>query len=187
MDFVKKISNYLLSLGFEIQPVRVPMNSKEQIKRDMYLIINDKSKTIFNFLNKHFPVKYSKERPDKSIWFIFRDRSGKPIEICVKPESKETIKNMEFLYSDFNFSHYIIDVLLSGIWIPSPLSGNKMLHPSTAATNQNDSFSLDIYLEKDIDFIKILEYNLMKVPSLQSIIRDNKLSNIIYEANSKGF
>lgn len=173
MDFVKKISNYLLSLGFEIQPVRVPMNSKEQIKRDMYLIVNDKSKTIFNFLNKHFPVKYSKERSDKSIWFIFRD-SGKPIEICVRPESKETIKNMEFIYSDFNFSHYTIDVLLSDIWIPSP-------------PNQNDSFSLDIYLEKDIDFIKILEYNLMKVPSLQSIIRDNKLSNIIYEANSKGF
>jgi len=174
MDFVKKISNYLVSLGFEIQPVRVPMNSKEQVKRDMYLIVNDKSKTIFNFLNKHFPVKYSKERPDKSIWFIFRDRSGKPIEICVKPESKETIKNMEFLYSDFNFSHYIIDVFLSDIWTPS-------------FPNQNDSFSLDIYLEEDINFTEIVEYHLMKVPSLQSIIRDNKLSNIIYEANSKGF
>lgn len=83
MDFVKKISNYLLSVGFEVQAVRVPLNSKEQIKMGVYSMINDKSKSIFNFLNNHFPVKYSKERKDKSICFIFRESTGKSIEICV--------------------------------------------------------------------------------------------------------
>lgn len=89
-----------------------------------------------------------------------------------KPKSKETLKNMEFTYSDFDFSHYIIDILFSDSCITSPHI-------------QNDSFSLtldagpNVHLLYPDDFIEILECNLMKFPYLKSIIRDNKLSNII--------
>lgn len=163
MKEITKIIDYLTSIGFTKQPVRIPLNTKETIKRDFYIVVKDKSNLIFKLLNKVFPIKYSIERPDKSEWFKYEGESIL-IEINVRPESKETIKNMFFSYSNFNFSHLIIDVYLN--------------FGKTSASSPSP-YSFDIYLESTDDFIEIMEYNLMEVPTLKERIRESKLSSIL--------
>lgn len=163
MEKNTKIFDYLTSIGFTKQPVRIPSDTKETIKRDFY-IVKDKSNLIFKLLNKVFPIKYSIERPDKSDWFKYESDSIL-IELNLKPESKETINNMIFSYSDFNHSHLIIDVYLN------------FRNPNSC--DQPDTYSFDIYLDSTDDFIEIIKYNLMKIPTLKERIRETKLSSIL--------
>ena len=88
-----KVTEYLQSLGFKLQPCSIPLNDKEYFKRFFYLSIRRGS--LFSLINKLFPIKFKSERDDKSIWFVLRNDEGRTlIEIELKPKSDEHIRSM---------------------------------------------------------------------------------------------
>ncbi len=75
MESIKHITDHLLdTYKFELSPPGLPVDKFNYYKMNLYLKLNIK---VFKFLNKYFPVKYNKERLDKSIWFIRGD-----VETC---------------------------------------------------------------------------------------------------------
>lgn len=90
MDSIKHITDHLLdTYKFELVPPGLPVDKFNYYKRDLYLKLNIK---VFKFLNKYFPVKYNKERLDKSIWFMRGD-----VEISIIPTPIEASMYVKFL------------------------------------------------------------------------------------------
>ena len=52
----KEVIDYLTGLGFQIQPCSVPLNDKEYIKRNLFIMIRRKSEFLFRLLIKWFPI-----------------------------------------------------------------------------------------------------------------------------------
>lgn len=160
-----KVTNYLLKLGFEIQPCGIPLDDKEIIKRDIFLLIKSKiSYRLFLLLNRVFPIKFKFERNDKSIWFVLRD-SGKPIiEVEFKPFSVERRDGFKFYYEDFDYSRWVVRVYNG---------------PSFAFTDGDDIFHL---YQNDIEgVIGEIEHHFREIPILKQKIREKKLKSILNE------
>lgn len=82
---MEEIRKYLLYLGFEEVPCRIPKNKTQIFKRHIYLFIKNYSNKLFDFLLKVSPIKFLKERPNKSIWFSFYDNGKIVTEIEIIP------------------------------------------------------------------------------------------------------
>jgi hypothetical protein len=90
MESIKHITDHLLNnYKFEVTPPGLPVDKFNYYKMNLYLKLNTK---VFRFLNKYFPVKYNKERLDKSIWFMRGD-----VEISIEPTSIESSIYVNFL------------------------------------------------------------------------------------------
>ncbi len=174
-----KVINYLLSLGFEIQPCAVPLDQKNSIKCDLYYILGSKSVRLGNLLRKYFPVKLKSERNDQSIWFILRDKLGKSLyEIEFKPDSVETRGDnfLEIVYSDFNYSKWSFRVCGGLIF------GSKFRDPSFAFTDGDDFFYLyDDQEQEEVGCgcLDEIEYHFNQIPQLKQIIREFKLKKLL--------
>jgi hypothetical protein len=90
MESIKHITDHLLNnYKFEVIPPGLPVDKFNYYKMNLYLKLNTK---VFRFLNKYFPVKYNKERLDKSIWFMRGD-----VEISIEPTTIESSIYVKFL------------------------------------------------------------------------------------------
>ncbi len=147
---ISEVSDYLISLGFDIQPCSIPLNRNQELKRNLLLMVMSKSKRLFYFLRKISPIKYLPERHDKSIWFIYRD-GGITYEIELKPESREIREGLSYSYDNFNMNHYFLTI---------------------------NEFTADITCDDEETIIEINELFSM-FSGLHSLVRENKLSNIL--------
>lgn len=168
-----KVIQYLQSLGFEIQPCSIPLNSKELSKRNFYLMIRSKSEKLFQFMNRNWPIKFKSERDDKSIWFVLRHETTKKVlmEIELKPKSDSKLEDrFQVFYYNFDYSKWKL----------------RLYHGPSFAFMDGDDF---FYLYADQDgFMDEIEYHLNQIPILKQLIREMKLKSILDgETNSKGF
>lgn len=84
---MEDIVKYLLYLGFEEVPCKIPKNKTQIFKRYIYLFIKNYSNKLFDFLLRVSPIKFLKERPNKSIWFSFYDNGKIVTEIEIRPST----------------------------------------------------------------------------------------------------
>lgn len=150
----KQIIDYLISIGFEIQPVGLPLNDFELFKRNLYLSI--KSNFIRSKLLKFWPIKFKKERPNKSIWFKFVNSFEKTIiEVGITPLSEShKIHQFEKFYTNFDFSKYYLSIYF-------------------------DDSSETILLDSESDYLSIIETKLLEINPLKENIREFKLSKLL--------
>lgn len=154
MDSIRHITTHLLdTYKFEVVPPGIPANDFNFFKRNLYLKCN---KTIFNFLNKYFPIKYIKERFDNSIWF-----EGDYVEISIKPILIETSMYVKFLTgSKINPNTEVFIMMLYYNPIELYIGSNARIINSQSTIEDLDKF-------------------LSKVPELLSIKRDTTLSKLL--------
>jgi hypothetical protein len=157
----KQIIDYLQSIGFQIQPVSLPLNNFERSKRNLFISI--KSDWIRFKLLKFWPIKFKKERPDKSIWFKMPDYSGKTIiEISVSPFClKHRVDIFESFYTDFDFSKYQFSIHCDPILLESLAEDSNIL------------------LESNCDYLSLIESKLLNIIPLKETIRDLKLIQLL--------
>lgn len=157
----KQIIDYLISIGFEIQPVGLPLNDFELFKRNLFISI--KSDWIRFKLLKIWPIKFKKERPDKSTWFKYLDSNGRVIiEISVSPFSLEhRIDTFESFYTDFDFSKYQFSIYCDSILLESLTENSNTL------------------LESNCDYLSLIESKLLNINPLKEGIRDLKLKQLL--------
>jgi hypothetical protein len=150
----KQIIDYLISIGFEIQPVSLPLNDFEHFKRNLFISI--KSDWIRLKLLKIWPIKFKKERPDKSTWFKYLDSNGRVIiEISVSPFSLEhRIDTFEKFYTNFDFSKYHLSIYSPLKYSNTPLDSN-------------------------CDYLSLIESKLLNINPLKESIRDLKLKQLL--------
>ena len=165
----KQIIDYLISIGFEIQPVSLdrgglvgadglPLNDFEHFKRNLFISIKS---DWFRFkLLKIWPIKFKKERPDKSTWFKYLDSNGRVIiEISVSPFSLEhRIDTFESSYTDFDFTKYQFSIYCEPI-----LCGGYS----------------NTLLESNCDYLSLIESKLLNINPLKESIRDLKLKQLL--------
>lgn len=151
----KQIIDYLISIGFEIQPVGLPLNDFELFKRNLFISI--KSDWIRFKLLKIWPIKFKKERPNKSTWFKYLDSNGRVIiEISVSPFSLEhRIDTFEKFHTNFDFSKYHLSIY-------SPLTENS-----------------NTLLDSNCDYLSLIESKLLNINPLKESIRDLKLKQLL--------
>lgn len=157
----KQIIDYLMSIGFKIQPVSLPLNDFEHFKRNLFISIKS---DWFRFkLLKIWPIKFKKERPDKSIWFKYIDSNGRVIiEISVSPFSLEhQIDTFESFYTDFDFSKYQFSIYCDAILLES--------------LTENSNTPLD----SNCDYLSLIESKLLNINPLKESIRDLKLKQLL--------
>lgn len=149
-----QIIDYLISIGFEIQLVGLPLNDFELFKRNLYLSI--KSNFIRSKLLKFWPIKFKKERPNKSIWFKFVNSLGKTIiEVELTPLSEaHRIDHFDKFYTNFDFSKYYLSIYFDGS-------------------------SETILLDSESDYLSIIETKLLEINPLKENIREFKLSKLL--------
>lgn len=99
MDNIKIITEYLISLGFEITPYRIPLNTNEVFKSDLYYLISKKIPWLSKYLKKKIPIKYSEKIPNGDMWLVLRENHKAIVEISI---SKVSIDNcvVEIFSSD---------------------------------------------------------------------------------------
>jgi hypothetical protein len=172
-----KVTNYLIELGFEIQPCVVPLNDREVLKRDIFLLIKLKiSNHMFRFLNKILPIKFKSERDDRSIWFVLRESGKAIIEVEFKPFSVERRDGFKFYYENFDYSKWIVRVYNN---VPFAFTG-----PGVRLAEGDDMFYL--YPNKpghnDMEgVIDEIEHHFREIPILKQKIREKKLKSILNE------
>lgn len=83
---------YLIELGFNEVPCRIPSSNWQHFKRNIYIRIERRNKFIFKLFEKYFPIRYKKERFDRSIWFEYDEQK---IVISIIPP-RITILNYVF-------------------------------------------------------------------------------------------
>lgn len=157
----KQIIDYLISIGFEIQPVGLPLNDFELFKRNLFISIKS---DWFRFkLLKIWPIKFKKERPNKSTWFKYLDSNGRVIiEISVSPFSLEhRIDTFEKFYTNFDFSKYHLSIYCDSILLESLTENSNTL------------------LESNCDYLSLIESKLLNINPLKESIRDLKLKQLL--------
>lgn len=99
MENISDIREFLFNIGFVEHPSMTPLNSFESIKRDFYLLVLGVSKKMFKFLNEKFPIRYYKERFDRSLWFSLKHNIGEISELSITPHFQGVI--IEYYYKNY--------------------------------------------------------------------------------------
>jgi hypothetical protein len=154
MESIKHITDHLLNVyEFEVFSPDTPVNDFNYFKRNLYLRCN---KTIFNFLNKYFPIKYNTERLDKSILFVTDN-----IEISIKEIPIESSIYTKFLTgTKIDTNNKVFIMYLHYIPLQLYISSNSRIINSKSTIED-----LDIFLSK--------------VPELIVVKRDTILSKLL--------
>ena len=76
--------NFLLKYGFEEVPCSIPKNYFEYAKRFVYLKIREKNEKTFFFLQKFWPIKFLKERPNGDLYFSVKEDGRSIWELCIE-------------------------------------------------------------------------------------------------------
>jgi len=76
--------DFLSKYGFEEVPCSIPKNNFEYFKRDIYLKIREKNEKAFFFLQKIWPIKFLKERPNGDLYFSIKEDGRKIWELCIE-------------------------------------------------------------------------------------------------------
>ena len=169
MRNINLIIKYLVSLGFQVESCRIPLNRWETLKRD-YLYNAFPSFgplcEIKGFLLKRFPIKYKSERPEKSIWLSLKQNNHTVIELELKPKSKaQSIDFMTFEYSNFDFNTWRIRTLID----PGVLKDLKSV----------EEFYLYFNNHTWEEAIEEIEYHFVNNSFLKERIRDRKLTELL--------
>jgi hypothetical protein len=166
MEKINKVVEYLISLGFQVEPCKVPLNRWETIKRD-YLCrksvmkwrhITDK---ISDFILKRFPIRYKTERPEKSVWLSLKQNDRTIIDVELKPKSRvHSVDFMTFEYSNFDFNIWRVNTFIDSDF---PIE------------------EFNLYFENHTweEAIEEIEYNFASNPILKEMIRDKKLTELL--------
>lgn len=76
--------NFLLKYGFEEVTCSIPKNYFEYTKRFVYLKIRKKNEKTFFFLQKFWPIKFLKERPNGDLYFSVKENGRSLWELCIE-------------------------------------------------------------------------------------------------------
>jgi len=75
---------FLSKYGFEEIPCSIPKDYFEYAKRFVYLKIREKNEKIFFFLQKFWPIKFLKERPNGDLYFSIKEDGRSLWELCIE-------------------------------------------------------------------------------------------------------
>lgn len=121
---------------------------------------------------KTFPIKFKQERPDKSLWFGLRDKETKKtiVEIEVKPKSKLTHYGLSLVYTDFDYTKYVVQVYTQYVTMDKSFIDEFGSPIEPFYLYMNEPFS---------ELIEELELHFNQIPPLREEIRNKKLEQIL--------